>query len=156
MKIEGLLSERYIVLNLDLATKSQVIDAMLSMVQGHREVNNPDLLHEDVWTREKEMSTGIGKNIALPHAKTSAVNAPVLAIATLRNEINYDSIDREPVRMVFLLATPEEMLAEHLKLLGRITRIAGKDEVRQKILQALTPLEVLELFRQEEKDLPHI
>jgi PTS system fructose-specific IIA component/PTS system nitrogen regulatory IIA component len=102
------------------------------------------------------MSTGIGKNIALPHAKTSAVNAPVLAIATLRNEINYDSIDREPVRMVFLLATPEEMLAEHLKLLGRITRIAGKDEVRQKILQALTPLEVLELFRQEEKDLPHI
>jgi len=156
MKIEGLLSEKYIVLNLELPTKREVIDAMLSLVADHQEVLDRKRLHEDVWKREMEMSTGIGKRIALPHAKTSAVSAPVLALATLRNGINFDSIDRQPVQIVFLLATPEAMLAEHLKLLGRITRLAGKDALQQKLVQAQTPLEVLELFRDEEKDFPQI
>jgi fructose PTS system EIIA component len=156
MKIEGLLSERYITLNLELDSKTEVIDAMLSLVTGHQEVSDPEMLRDDVWKREKEMSTGIGKNIALPHAKTGAVRSPVLAMATLKRSINFDSIDKLPVRIIFLLATPDDMLSEHLKLLGRITRIAGKDEVREKFIQAASPREVLDLFRQEEKDLPQI
>jgi PTS system fructose-specific IIA component/PTS system nitrogen regulatory IIA component len=129
---------------------------MLAMVADHDNVQDHERLTEDVWKREKEMSTGIGKSIALPHAKTSAVKAPVLAMATLRNEIDFDSIDCEPVQIVFLLATPEEMLAEHLKLLGRITRLAGREDVRQRIIKASAPREVLDLFRDEEKDLPQI
>ncbi len=156
MNIEALLSERYIVLNLESASKHEVIEAMLSLVAEHEHVTDHEKLIEDVWKREKEMSTGIGKNIGLPHAKTGAVARPVLAMATIRQEIDFDSIDSQPVSLVFLLATPETMLAEHLKLLGRLTRIAGRDEVRQKIVQALTASEVLELFREEEKDLPQI
>lgn len=156
MKIEGLLSEKYIVLNLELATKSQVIEKMLSLVATHAGVLDIGQLQHDVFKREQEMSTGIGKNIALPHAKTDAVTQPVLAFATLCKEIDFDSIDNDPVQIIFFLATPEDMLAEHLKLLGRITRIAGRDEIRQKLLLAQSPAEVLELFREEEKDFPQI
>ena len=80
----------------------------------------------------------------------------MLALATLKNRINFDSIDDEPVGVVFLLATPEDMLAEHLKLLGRITRLAGRADIREKLMSALVPSEVLELFREEEKDFPQI
>ena len=156
MKIEALLLEKYIALNLGSATKNEVIVQMLSLVEGHERVIDHSRLSEDVWKREREMSTGIGKNIGLPHAKSAAVTEPVLAMATLRQEIDFDSIDGQPVQLVFLLATPEDMLAEHLKLLGRITRIAGKDMVRQKIVQAKTAHEVLDLLREEEKDLPQI
>ena len=156
MKIEGLLSGKYIELNLELTKKSQVIDAMLSIAGLHPGVENQKKLRYDVLKREKEMSTGIGKQIALPHAKTDAVSAPVLALATLKNRINFDSIDNEPVGVVFLLATPEDMLAEHLKLLGRITRLAGRADIREKLMSALVPSEVLELFREEEKDFPQI
>ncbi|NTV02705.1 MAG: PTS sugar transporter subunit IIA [Chlorobiaceae bacterium] len=156
MKIEALLSEKYIALDLEAENKNQVIERMLSLVAGHELVIDQEKLGEDVWKREREMSTGIGKNIGLPHAKTAAVTSPVLAMATFRQEIDFDAIDGQPVRLVFLLATPETMLAEHLKLLGRITRIAGKDEVRQRIVQASTPHEVLELLREEERDLPQI
>jgi PTS system fructose-specific IIA component/PTS system nitrogen regulatory IIA component len=156
MKIEALLSEKYIALNLEAATKKEVIERMLDLVAGHELVADRVKLVEDVWRRERDMSTGIGKNIALPHAKTAAVTSPILAMATFRQEIDFDSIDGQPVQLVFLLATPEAMLAEHLKLLGRITRIAGRDEVRQRILQASTSLEVLGLIRDEEKDLPQI
>ncbi|NTW68365.1 MAG: PTS sugar transporter subunit IIA [Chlorobiaceae bacterium] len=156
MKIEALLSEKCIALNLELATKQQVIEKMLSIVAVHRGVTDSKKLREDVLKREGEMSTGIGKQIALPHAKTSAVTQPVLAFATLHREIDFESIDNEPVQIVFLLATPEEMLAEHLKLLGRITRLAGREEVRERLLHAGSATEVLELFREEEKDLPQI
>ncbi len=156
MKIEGLLSEKNIALNLDLSTKSQVIDTMLSIIADHEGVNNIDKLRTDVFKREEEMSTGIGKQIALPHAKTDAVKRPVLAFATLGNDVNFDSIDNEPVRLVFFLATPEKMLSEHLKLLGRITRLAGREDVRRKLLLLRSPSEVLELFREEEKNFPQI
>jgi len=156
MKIEGLLSESCIVLNLELATKAEVIDAMLSIVTGHPGVKDHEKLRRDVLKREKEMSTGIGKQIALPHAKTEAVSSPVLALATLKSRINFDSIDNEPVQIIFLLATPEEMLAEHLKLLGRITRLAGREDVRERLLSASSVTEVLALFREEEKDFPQI
>ncbi|MBV5319811.1 MAG: PTS sugar transporter subunit IIA [Chlorobium phaeobacteroides] len=156
MKIESLLSESFIALNLDLASKSQVIDAMLDLVATHPSVCDKEKLRQDVLKREWEMSTGIGKAIALPHAKTSAVKHPVLALATLHKEINFDSIDNEPVRIIFLLATPEEMLAEHLKLLGRITRLAGRMDFREQLLLLKTPAAVLDLFREEEKDFPQI
>ncbi len=156
MKIEGLLSEKYIVLNLDLDLKSKVIDKMLSIVAEHPGVLDIGKLSEDVIRREQDMSTGIGKTLALPHAKSAGVTEPVMAFATLRNGINFDSIDGEPVRIVFLLATPEEMLAEHLKFLGRITKIAGREDVRQRLILSSSAAEIIELFRDEEKDLPQI
>ena len=156
MKIEGLLSEKYIELHLEVATKDGVIDKMLSIAGSHSGVKNQKKLREDVLKREREMSTGIGKQIALPHAKTDAVASPVLALATLKDSIHFDAIDNEPVQVVFLLATPEEMLAEHLKLLGRITRLAGKADFREKLMAASNSFEVLDLFREEEKDFPQI
>ena len=156
MKIEGLLSENCIVLNLDLALKSEVIEKMLFIVADHPGVIDIGRLREDVFRREQDMSTGIGKGLALPHAQSGGVIRPVMALAILRNAINFDSIDAEPVRIVFLLATPEEMLSEHLKLLGRITRLAGRDDVRQKLLLATSTAEVTELFREEERDFPQI
>jgi len=156
MKIEDLLSEQFIALQLELTTKSQVIEKMLSIVAEHPGVKDHDKLRQDVLKREKEMSTGIGKQIALPHAKTDAVSSPVLALATLKNEINFESIDNEPVQLIFLLATPEEMLAEHLKLLSRITRLAGREEIRERLVHAESTKEVMELFEEEEKDFPQI
>lgn len=156
MKIEGLLSENCIVLNLDLALKSEVIEKMLFIVADHPGVIDIGRLREDVFRREQDMSTGIGKALALPHAKSVGVSQPVMAFATLSNPINFDSIDDEPVRIVFLLATPEEMLAEHLKLLGRITRLAGRDDVRQRLMLSTSAAEIIELFREEEKDFPQI
>ncbi len=156
MKIEGLLSEKYIVLNLELALKSQVIEKMLSIVTDHPGVVDIGKLRDDVLKREQDMSTGIGKTLALPHAKSVGVTQPVMAFATLSSAINFDSIDNEPVRIVFLLATPEDMLAEHLKLLGRITRLAGREDVRKRLVLARSAAEVIELFREEEKDFPQI
>lgn len=156
MKLSDLLSEKYILIGLETDTKSSIIDQMLSLVSKHPSVTNQEKLRRDVLKREEEMSTGIGKSIALPHAKTDAVATPILAFAVLKHNVDFDAIDNKPVRFVFLLATPELMLAQHLKLLSRISRVAGREDIQERISQAKTATDVLELFNQEEKAFPEI
>ncbi|WP_041468120.1 PTS sugar transporter subunit IIA [Chloroherpeton thalassium] len=156
MKLSDLLSKEYILLGLDINTKEGVIEKMLSLVSNHPNLVDNEKLREDVLKREEEMSTGIGKNIALPHAKTEAVTQPILAFALLKKAVEFDAIDSQPVRFVFLLATPEQMLAQHLKLLSRISRVASKEEIRNRLLETKDPASVLSVFIEEEKAFPEI
>lgn len=156
MKLTDIISEKHIALGLDAKSKNDVIEKLLMLVAQCDSITDKVKLRSDVFKREKEMSTGIGKSVALPHAKTDAVSSPVLAFATLKTEIDFDSIDGEPVSLVFLLASPEAMLSQHLKLLTRISRVIGQDEMRQRLLTAKTPADVLALFTEEEKTFPQI
>jgi fructose PTS system EIIA component len=156
MKLTDILSEKYIQLGLEAKSKNDLIEKMLMLLASHPSITDKTKLRNDVLKREKEMSTGIGKNVALPHAKTSAVSAPTLAFAVLKKEIDFAAIDGEPVRLVFLLATPEQMLTQHLKLLSRISRVIGSEATREKMIQATTPEAVLTIFIEEEKSFPEI
>ncbi len=156
MKLTDILSEKFIQLGLEAKSKNDLIEKMLMLVAPHPSIIDKTKLRSDVLKREKEMSTGIGKNVALPHAKTSAVSAPVLAVATLKKEIDFAAIDGEPVSLVFLLATPEQMLTQHLKLLSRISRVVSAETTREKIVKAATPEEVFAFFVEEEKSFPEI
>ncbi len=156
MKLSDLLSKEYILLDLDKKNKPDIIETMLNLVADHPHLIDPSKLQKDVLKREDEMSTGIGKNIALPHAKTMAVKKPLLAFAILKNGVDFNAIDNEPVRLVFLLATPEQMLAQHLKLLSRISRVASRDEIRQQLFSVKSVEDILEIFTKEEKAFPEI
>jgi fructose PTS system EIIA component len=156
MKLTDIVAAPYIAIGLDAKSKTDVIDKLITLVAGHPSITDKTKLRSDVHKREKEMTTGIGKRVALPHAKTNAVSAPVLAFATMKKEIDFASIDNEPVDLVFLLATPENMLTQHLKLLSRISRLVSTDEMRQKLVAAKNADEILTLFLEEEKSYPEI
>lgn len=156
MKLSDIISEKYIALGMEAKSKGDVIDKMLALIASHPSIEEAGKLRDDVWKREKEMSTGIGKKVALPHAKTNAVKAPILAFATLKKEVDFDSIDAEPINIVFLLATPETMLTQHLKLLSRISRLVATQAVREKLVHTSQVDEVISLFQEEEKAYPEI
>ncbi|MDW8465558.1 MAG: PTS sugar transporter subunit IIA [Chloroherpetonaceae bacterium] len=156
MKLSDIISEKYIQIGLEAKLKNDLIEKMLMLAFTHPAVLDKAKLRSDVLKREKEMTTGIGKNVALPHAKTSAVSAPLLAFAVLKKEVEFAAIDDEPVKLVFLLATPEQMLTQHLKLLSRISRVVGSDAMREKLMRAESPAEVVELFQLEEQSFPEI
>ncbi|MBC8043547.1 MAG: PTS sugar transporter subunit IIA [Rhizobacter sp.] len=156
MKLTDILSAKHISLGLDAKSKNDIIEKMLRLISGSPHITDKTKLRSDVLKREKEMSTGIGKNVALPHAKTDAVSSPVIAFATLRREVDFESLDDEPVKLVFLLASPEAMLSQHIKLLSRISRVISQPETRDKLILAASPEEVLALFLAEEKAFPEI
>jgi len=150
MRIVDILNEHVVRTNLAGSTKSEIIDAMVELAASQPQVIDRERLREAVLEREKIMSTGVGSGFAVPHGKTDAVTDIVAAFAVTAQPIDYQSLDEQPVRLVFLLVGRDNMVGPHIKLLSRISRLMNKEEFRKRLLEAASPQEVLEVFRQEE------
>ena len=96
------------------------------------------------------MSTGVGKGFAIPHGKTDAVTDIVAAFAVTDQPVDFQSLDGEPVRLLFLLIGRDNMVGPHIKLLSRISRLMNKDEFRKKLIAAKTSSEIVPFFKEEE------
>lgn len=111
------------------------------------EAREKDIYH-CLLEREKLGNTGIGHGVALPHSRCTQTNEAVIAIITLSDPIDYDSLDRQPVDIAFGLLVPQSASQEHLGLLAAIAGMMSDDENRASLLAASGPSEVMELFRQ--------
>ena len=103
-----------------------------------------------IFEREKIMSTGVGSGFAIPHGKTDAVSNIVAAFATTETAIDYQSLDEQPVRLIFLLVGRDTMVGPHIKLLSRISRLMNKEDFRKKLLGASDVAGMLQIFKDEE------
>ena len=150
MKISDILEEKLVAANLPGNSKEQIINALVEIVAQSPKVIDKERVRTAIFEREKIMSTGVGNGFAIPHGKTEAVADIVAAFAITAEPIDYQSLDEKPVRLVFLLVGKDNLVGPHIKLLSRISRLMNKEEFRSKLLTAGTPLEVLEIFRNEE------
>ncbi len=150
MKISDILDESLVKTQLPGKSKDEIISHMIDIVSTSKKVLNREKVQEAIFEREKIMSTGVGNGFAIPHGKTDAVSDIVAAFAVTAEPIDYQSLDEQPVRLVFLLVGKDSMVGPHIKLLSRISRLMNKEEFRKKLLAAASPKEVLEIFRAEE------
>ena len=150
MKISDILDESLVKTQLPGNSKDEIISHMIDIVATSKKVLNREKVQEAIFEREKIMSTGVGNGFAIPHGKTDAVSDIVAAFAVTAEPIDYQSLDKQPVRLVFLLVGKDSMVGPHIKLLSRISRLMNKEEFRKKLLAAVSPKEVLEIFRAEE------
>jgi fructose-specific phosphotransferase system IIA component len=150
MKISDILTEDLVVAGLKGKSKDGIIEAMVGIVSHSPKVLDREKVRAAIFEREKIMSTGVGNGFAIPHGKTDAVSDIVAAFAVTEEEIDYDSLDEKPVRLVFLLVGKDNLVGPHIKLLSRISRLMNKEDFRKRLLTVETPKEILDLFRQEE------
>lgn len=150
MKISDLLTEEFVVTNLEGNSKDDIINRMIDLVATSPKVLDPEKMREAVFEREKIMSTGVGDGFAIPHGKTDAVSDIVAAFAITAEPIDYESLDEKPVRLVFLLVSKVNMVGPHIKLLSKISRLMNKPEFRTKLVDVASPKEIIEMFKQEE------
>lgn len=153
MQIHQLLTPETVRVGLEGDTKAAVLDNLVGLLTGEQRVKNLDEVRRAVLAREKVMSTGVGKRLALPHAKTGAVTETVAAFAITRQPIDYGAIDNEPVQLLFLLVGTEEAKSQHIKLLSRVSRLMNRDAFRERLLRAAEPGDVLQLFEEGEAEL---
>ena len=152
MKISDILSKDVIAVNIETSDKDDTIRKIINLASGSGKILDIDKVSNTIFEREKLVSTGVGKGFAIPHGKTDAISDVVAAFAITKTPIDFDSIDGEPVRFVFLLIGKENLLNTHIKLLSRISRLMNKEEFRERLLEASTPGEVLTIFQDEEKN----
>ena len=152
MKISDILNTDVIEVNLDVKDKDDSLNKIIDLAAHSGKILDIKKVTETIFEREKLVSTGVGKGFAIPHGKTDAISDIVAAFVITKDPIDFDSIDGEPVRFIFLLVGKETLLNTHIKLLSRISRLMNKDEFREKLLHAVTKEEVLKIFKDEEQN----
>mgnify|MGYP001189077712 FL=1 len=152
MKISDILSTDVIAVNLDVTDKDDAIRKVIELAAKSNKILDKEKVSKTIFEREKLVSTGVGKGFAIPHGKTDSISDVVAAFAITKEPIDFDSIDGEPVRFIFMLIGKENLLNTHIKLLSRISRLMNKDEFRERLLEAVSPEEVHSIFKEEEKN----
>ncbi|HKJ80460.1 MAG TPA: PTS sugar transporter subunit IIA [Ignavibacteriaceae bacterium] len=152
MKVADLLKKEFIIPELKGNTKEEVINELVDLFNDDPRVNDLDKIRNSVLEREKIMSTGVGKGFAIPHGKTNSVEEILGAFGRTSNPVDYQSLDNQPVDLVFLLVGKDNLVSTHIKLLSRISRMMNKDEFRESLQKAKATEEILELFRKEEEN----
>ncbi|HYE97002.1 MAG TPA: PTS sugar transporter subunit IIA [Rubricoccaceae bacterium] len=151
--VSDLLGPGRVCVGLPGKTKDEIIEGVVALLRGAPAVRDLEQLRDDVRQREEVMSTGVGKGLALPHARTAAVTDTVAAFAITTHPVDYGALDGEPVRLVFLAAGPEEERGAHVRLLSRISRLMSDDAFRARLLAARSEAEILAAFRAAEEHL---
>jgi fructose-specific phosphotransferase system IIA component len=152
MKVSELLTEKFVIANLEGESKEDVINQLIDLFKGDERVIDLEKVRTAVLEREKIMSTGVGKGFAIPHGKTGAVKEIIAAFGKTNNEIDYQALDGKPVHIVFLLVGKDNLVSTHIKLLSRISRMMNKDSFRNQLLGAGTAQEIISLFKSEEEN----
>lgn len=134
--------------------KDEVIRGLMDLVERHPNMIDRAAAERAVFDREGVMSTGVGKGLGLPHAKTRAVGGTIAAFAITAKPVDFNAIDGRPVRLLFLLLGTDEARSQHIKLLSRVSRLMNRDTVRARLLKAQSPEEVLRIFAEGEAQLP--
>ncbi len=151
--IHDLLQRGVVRVKLQGESKDEVLGQLIDLLANHPDVNDYEGMRTAILKRESMMSTGVGKGLALPHAKTSAVDGMVAAFVTTEQPINYDAIDGIPVQMLFLMVSTERAKSQHIKLLSRVSRLMNDDAFRARLLEAKRPRQILTIFQEGELSL---
>jgi mannitol/fructose-specific phosphotransferase system IIA component (Ntr-type) len=149
-KINQLLVPERVRIGLSETTKSDAINALVDLLKGHGAISSLETVRTAVFDREKKMSTGVGKGLGLPHAKTAAASDTVAAFATTEAPVDFGAVDDVPVQILLLLVGPEEHKSQHVKILGRISRLVSRDALRERLLEAETPETIIKTIREGE------
>lgn len=135
MDLSDLLVIDAVLPRLKTANKKQALQEMAAKAAALTSRDERDIF-ETLMQREKLGSTGVGHGVAIPHGKLPGLDRLVGVFALLDRPIDFDSLDGEPVDVVFLLLAPESAGADHLKALARIARVLRDDETAAKLRAA--------------------
>jgi fructose-specific phosphotransferase system IIA component len=135
-------------LNLQSRNKGDAIRELAQVMEITPAMSNFKSFLKDVFEREKLETTGIGDEIAIPHARTNAVKQLIIAVGRSRHGINFESPDGRKVKLLLLMGIPQESVSHYLKILAQLTRLLKRGPLREKLLEAQDNTSVLELFKQ--------
>ena len=149
--INNMLSENCINLNLKGTTKSEIIDELVEILYAAGKLNDKEEYKKEILKREAQSSTGLEEGIAIPHAKTSAVKIPSIAFGLSKAGVDYESLDGEPSKLFFMIAAPANASDTHIEVLSKLTTTLLDDDVRENLLKATSPKEVIEILSADMK-----
>ena len=146
MRITELLDARSILLDASPKSKSEALDQIVDLMVKSEKINDKEAYRKQVYAREEESTTGIGEGIAIPHGKCDAVTKPGLAAMVVKDGVDFDSLDGEPVTLMFLIAAPNTEDNIHLDVLSKLSVLLMNEEFTESLRNAKTVEEFMNII----------
>ena len=144
--IAGQDKENTVCMNLKSKTKQDVINEMVELLDKNGILNNKNEFKKEILEREELSSTGFGNGIAIPHAKTSAVKIPRVAVGISKDGFDFDSVDGNKANLIFMIAAGDDDNDLHLKTLSHLAQNLMDDEFVKEILNSKSKKEIVQLL----------
>jgi fructose-specific phosphotransferase system IIA component len=146
MKLSKFCGEDLISFELRAQTKDDTIQELVDLASKSKLVKDPDQLLKDIQEREKLVTTGVGYGVAFPHAKSKAIRGIIIAFGRSKKGVDFDSMDKKPVNLFFLIAAPEDAIGAHLNVMARLSFLMKSEKNRDKLMKIKSPKELLEVL----------
>ena len=156
MRITDLLDKRSISLDEAPKNKQEALDQAIALMKGSDKINDQEAYRKQVYKREEEGTTGIGMGIAIPHGKCGAVDRPGLAAMVIKDGVDFDSLDGEPVDLLFLIAAPDTEDNIHLEVLSKLSMMLMDDDFTQSLKHASSVDEFMEIINKADEARPDL
>ena len=149
MYVKDFLSKKAIEPKLKARTKEGVLEELTSLLERTGKLTDKEEFLKVIKEREELGSTGIGDNVAIPHARSSGVKSLIGAIGISEKGIDFDALDKEPAHLFFMLGAPKNAAGDYLKALATVSRFLRHRKYHQFLLEAKTLEDVLEIVEKE-------
>ncbi len=150
MEISDCLSEETISLDVSGKDKSEILSDLVGLLKKNTPLFTMEKVVRLLLEREELKTTGIGSGIAIPHCKIADVDRLYIAIGLSRKGIEFQSLDNNPVHLIFLIIAPEDSGSGHLKICAKIVRLLRNPKVRETLLKIPTTDKIIEYIREME------
>ena len=150
MRITDLLDKRSIYLGAKVSSKEETLDRAVALMAESGKIADVETYKKGVYAREEEGTTGIGEGIAIPHCKSAAVKQAGLAAMVIPDGVDFDSLDGEPVHLLFLIAAPDTADNVHLDVLSKLSVLLMDEDFTNALKSAKTVDEFLSIIDKAE------
>ncbi len=156
MRITDLLDKRSVLLDGAPKTKNEALDQIVELMDRSGKIRDLEAYRKQVYLREEESTTGIGEGIAIPHGKCDAVERPGLAAMVVRDGVDFDALDGEPVTLMFLIAAPNTEDNVHLDVLSKLSVLMMDEDFSRSLREAKSVEEFLSIIDKADDEKPDI
>jgi fructose-specific phosphotransferase system IIA component len=146
LKVSELVNEDFII-DIKSDNKQEALNELLEVICNNPRITDRKIFSKEIFKREKLMSTGIGYQIAIPHARHSSVQDFVMAIGRKREGLEYESIDDKPVKLIFMIGASDKQDKDYIRLLSRLVLRLKNPDFLEKVLKAQDPSEIFQIIK---------
>ena len=141
MKISDILSEDMVLAGLTATSKSHAIEQIAEFVAAKKHCD-AHKIYEAIWERENLGSTGYGESVAFPHARIDDLKELITVFVQLKNPIDYDALDGNPVDLLAVIISPEKSGEDHLQILALFSRLLKNHDICDKVRHSQNAQEI--------------
>ncbi len=152
MRIIELLDKKSISLSAAPKTKNECLDMAVDLMDASGKLKDKEAYKKLVYAREEESTTGVGEGIAIPHGKGDCVEQPGLAAMVIKDGVEYEALDDEPVNILFLIAAPDTEDNVHLDVLSKLSMMLMDEDFRKNLIEAKSEDEFLDIIDKADEE----